>query len=80
MEGLFMTINEIVKKGIINLKEKNIEEKELLINTEAFEELGGKYILSRCKISNAEELNLKLYLDMDSEDSIYHVFVYTIEK
>ena len=26
MEGLFMTINEIVKKGIINLKEKNIEE------------------------------------------------------
>ena len=75
-----MTINEIVKKGIINLKEKNIEEKELLINTEAFEELGGKYILSRCKISNAEELNLKLYLDMDSEDSIYHVFVYTIEK
>lgn len=61
-------------------KEKNIEEKELLINTEAFEELGGKYILSRCKISNAEELNLKLYLDMDSEDSIYHVFVYTIEK
>ena len=31
MEGLFMTINEIIKNGIINLKEKNIEEPLLKI-------------------------------------------------
>ena len=50
----------------------------LSINSEALKELGGEYILSRAEISNSQELGINLMNDYDSEDSLYHIFVYRV--
>ncbi len=49
---------------------------ELHINTEAFRDVGGVYILSRAEISNAKELNLTFVKAFSSASSIYEIFVY----
>ncbi len=59
-------------------KSKSVHETALLINTEAFKQQGGKYILSRFVLANAEELHLKLLCDYDESNSLYHIFVYEI--
>lgn len=48
------------------------------LDTEAMEELGGRYLLSAAYIANAEELGLKLMREMPFEttDSYYCIFVY----
>lgn len=59
-------------------REKNVPPTPLYINTDALKKLDGKYILSRARISNAEELGLTLVKDYDREDSLYHIFLYEI--
>ena len=59
-------------------KNKTVQEKAALIDTTAFDEMGGKYIISRFRLTNAEELNLELILEKNNEDSIYHLFVYQL--
>jgi len=49
---------------------------DLFINTEAFRNLGGVYILSRAEISNANELELTFVRKYNDESSIYEIFVY----
>lgn len=57
----------------------DISSKQLLINTDAFLNMGGKYILSRYELSNAKDLGLVLVeKKMDKEDSIYRTWVYKI--
>ena len=58
---------------------KDVEEVPLYIDTKAFKELKGKYILSRAIIANAQDLNLKLIYDTTRDDSIYHMYVYAVE-
>ena len=48
----------------------------LYIDTEAFKKYGGKYILSRARISNSDELGLVYVNDYDSEEGIYHIWLY----
>lgn len=63
------------------------EEREALINTDEFGSMGGKYIFSLYKLSNAANLNLKLVYHNEEEiqDSIYskmyvYEFFYPMEK
>jgi len=51
---------------------------ELFINTEAFQNLGGVYILSRAEISNIEDLDLSFVEYFSSDSSIYEIYVYKV--
>ena len=57
-------------------RDKNSEPAPLYIDTDAFVEYGGMYIFSRAEISNAEALGLEFINDFDSEESLYHIYVY----
>lgn len=59
---------------------KEIEPAALYIDTRAFFDLGGRYILSRAMISNAEEIGLSLVKDYDRKDSFYHIYLYRVGK
>ncbi len=48
----------------------------LNINMNIFAELKGKYILSRGKIRNSDELGIKLLNTYDDENGIYTIYVY----
>jgi len=48
----------------------------LHINVEAFRKLGGRYILSRAEIGNAEELRLRYIRKYSNSNAIYEIFVY----
>ncbi|MCL2718582.1 MAG: DUF6044 family protein [Lachnospiraceae bacterium] len=50
----------------------------LRINTEAFKNLGGVYILSRGLIGNASELNLELIYSYTDLQYVYDIFVYKV--
>ena len=64
MEGVFMTINEIVKKGIINLKEKNIEEPLLKMRILVASVLNKpkEYVMAHCE-DELDEIHKKKILD-----------------
>ncbi|MDD6203274.1 MAG: DUF6044 family protein [Lachnospiraceae bacterium] len=51
----------------------------LSIDTDSFQKLNGKYIFSRVKISNAEELSLQLKGVYTSNSSPYTIYVYACE-
>lgn len=57
-------------------RNKKLDDYPLYINTDAFKGYGGKYILSRAKIKNAEDLRLTFINDYDFEDSLYHIYLY----
>lgn len=57
-------------------RDKNAPATECLIDMDAFTEFGGKYILSRAEISNADALGLVLKGVYDDEGGIYRVHVY----
>ena len=57
-------------------KDKTEDSYPLFIDTEAFKQYGGKYILSRAEISNAEDIGLTFLNDYDSEESMYHIWLY----
>ncbi len=59
-------------------KSKTVKEKVLLIDPEVFKRQGGKYILSRYVLANAEDLHLKMICDYDELHSLYHIFVYQV--
>ena len=62
--------------GYSPTKDKTEDSYPLFIDTEAFEKYGGKYILSRAEISNAEDIGLTFLNDYDSEESMYHIWLY----
>ncbi len=49
---------------------------DIYIDTEAFKALGGKYIFSRLKLTNAEEAGLSLIHEHTADDGSYTVYVY----
>ena len=51
---------------------------DIYMDTEAFRELGGEYIFSRIKLSNADEAGLRLLRSYTAQDS-YTVYVYTVK-
>lgn len=60
-------------------RNKDVNPSDLFINTEAYKNAGGKYILSRVPIANADSLRLKLIKEYDREDSIYHIHLYKVD-
>ena len=56
----------------------DVEDKRLLINKQAFENLKGKYIFSRVEFSNSDESGFKLIGKYSDANSPYTIWVYTI--
>ena len=51
-------------------------ESDLLLNPEVFKQMGGKYIFSRLKLSNADELKLTFVDVFKDNESPYTIYVY----
>lgn len=60
-------------------EEKNVQPTPLYIDVEAFKKYEGKYILSRAPISNTQEIGLSFVKDYDSDESIYHIYLYEVK-
>lgn len=54
------------------------QEYNMFIDSEIFRQMGGKYVFSRVKIINNEDLNLSLIKKFEDADSIYDVYVYKL--
>ncbi len=65
-------------KNVDIVKDNLVEQKTLLINTEAFKAQGGKYVLSRYTLTNAADIGLKKVCEHEGSGSIYHIFVYQV--
>lgn len=57
---------------------KDIDPVSMYINVDEYKTLGGKYIISRAKVLNSDDLGIKLIKDYNSENSIYHFYVYVV--
>ncbi len=55
------------------------EKANILIDIEAFKDLGGKYVFSRVQISNSQGIGLKYIQKYSSSDSPYTIYVYSAE-
>jgi hypothetical protein len=61
-------------------RNKNTVPVKLNIDMDVFKnDFNGKYILSRAKIANADELGLQFINKFDNDKSIYTIYVYTNE-
>ena len=58
------------------LKQLNISDTKLYLDGDVFREMEGSYIFSRIKISNEEEIGLKLRGEYTHESSPYVIYVY----
>ena len=58
------------------LKQLNISDKKLYLDGDIFRKMKGCYIFSRIKISNEEEIGLKLRGEYTHESSPYVIYVY----
>ncbi len=54
----------------------NVTDKRLLIDPDAFEELGGEYLFSRIEICNAAELGFTFVGKFEDEQSPYTIWVW----
>lgn len=62
--------------GYESLRQKDIGEHPLYIDTNAFKKYGGVYILSSVPISNTNEIGISLVNDYEVDDMLYHIYVY----
>ncbi|SCY42324.1 hypothetical protein SAMN02910451_02548 [Butyrivibrio hungatei] len=56
----------------------NVDDKRLLIDKSAFEQLNGKYVFSRIEISNEDEIGFKLIGEYSDANSPYTIWVYSL--
>ena len=61
---------------VSSLKSFTIADREICMDVQAFEELGGRYIFSRFELSNAEEAGLRFVKAYGTEKSPYMVYLY----
>lgn len=59
-------------------KELGLEDERLMIDVDAYKELGGKYIFSRVRICNQEELGLDLKGTYQDTSSPYTIYLYEV--
>ena len=65
--------------GIWNpVRTVDVEDKRLLIDRSAFEQLNGKYVFSRIEISNSDEAGFKLIGKYSDANSPYTIWVYSL--
>lgn len=62
------------------LKDLQIRDKNLFIDMEVFEEMGGRYIFSRFAVENGKELGLQLYGIFTEKSSPYRIYVYQTKQ
>lgn len=62
-----------------NIKSAQVEVNNLELNTTAFRNLGGEYILSAVKINNYKQNRLKLENIFEQADSPWRVYLYKVE-
>ena len=63
--------------SIVNAeKTLHVTDYDLYIDVDSFKELGGKYLFSRLRLTNADELGLTLKNTYTSEDESYTIYVY----
>ncbi|SFU98361.1 hypothetical protein SAMN02910342_02737 [Butyrivibrio sp. INlla21] len=72
---LFSAYDENIWKPV---KTMAVTDNRLFINTEAFRKLGGRYIFSRIKISNVEDLGFDAVGCFTDGDSPYEIYVYRL--
>lgn len=58
---------------------KTVADNRLVIGTDAFKALGGKYVFSRIKIDNADIIGLKLINSYTEDSSPYTIWEYKTE-
>lgn len=61
---------------VSNYKSFTIADRNLAIDAEAFEELGGRYVFSRFELANAEEAGLRYVKVYGTGESPYKVYLY----
>lgn len=59
--------------------DKDVEPTDCYISVDALKKYGGRYILSRAPIANADELGIMFVNDYDNQDSLYHIYLYKVE-
>ena len=64
----------------LSTKEKGRIIHHLEIDTQAFTDLGGRFIFSAAEIENYKEENLKFVGVFDAKDSVWRIYVYEVEK
>ena len=64
--------------GYSSVKDMAVKESNLYIDMEVFRNMGGKYIFSRVKISNAKEVGLSEVKVFSDRNYAYTIFVYKI--
>ena len=70
---LYAGVDENVYQALRYL---NISDRNLYIDSNAFREMGGRYIFSRFELANAEELDLSLRGTYTQEESPYTIYLY----
>lgn len=61
---------------VSSLKSFTIEDKDIYMDAQAFENLGGRYLFSRFELSNAEEAGLQFVKAYELEGAPYAVYLY----
>lgn len=61
---------------VSQFKSFTVEDKDIYIDAQAFEDLGGKYIFSRFELSNAKEAGLEFVKAYEAEGAPYTVYLY----
>lgn len=75
----YLFVDELGKKYEFRKNSKK-KVQNLQLNTEAFTELGGRYILSSVPIINAEDNRLVLLNTFDHVDSAWRIYLYGIRE
>jgi Protein of unknown function (DUF6044) len=71
----YIFVAELGKKYDFRKNSKKVI-KNLNLNTEAFKNMGGKYIFSSVPIQNAEQNQLTLLKTFDHPDSVWRIYLY----
>ncbi|AKB18844.1 DUF6044 family protein [Methanosarcina sp. WWM596] len=67
------------KKDSVITKDKSSPITNLEFNTEAFEEMGGKYIISAVEIKNYEDNNLEFMRTFENDKSSWKIWLYYVK-
>ena len=70
---LFSGTDDTVWKPVRTME---VTDYNLSIDADAFREMGGRYLFSRIRLDNAEELGLVLTGVYTQEDSPYEIYLY----
>ncbi|SDI36352.1 Colicin V production protein [Alteribacillus persepolensis] len=72
---VYVFLDEIGKNYLMT-KDKNKSINDLDFNTNAFEQMGGDYVLSAVELENAEDSSLELLEVFEREDSPWRIYLY----